>query len=395
MRTPEEALDELGVGKLPPPIEPLPRPNGADQVPRRGPPPIDDGKWPEPRFRRLKEFIAEYKPIAEVVGGGVAYSSSLYTLTARTGTGKTAWLMTTALAGVSGLDILGRPVKKGRFVICTAENPDGVRMRLAVGCYHWNINPNLIDRDLIISDNRVRPEEIYAYLAREAERGPFAGVFVDTWQAFFEGRDANNPTEAVNFTKRFRPLTALPGSPAVVLSAHPNKDATNDQLIPSGGGTILNEVDGNLTLARHASGLIELSWQGKFRGLNFEPQFYLIERVCSPDIVDIAGRQIAIPLMLPASVEEADARKCAMVNKDTLLLRALADNPSGSLSTWAASAGVSRSKSDRMLHRLAKAKPAVVQQTLQKWTLTKAGKEALKERSGGETPFHPLKRDDE
>jgi len=372
------------------PGEPL-KGNGADQ----GAPPIGDENWPKPRFRSLRDFCAEYRPIAEVVGGGALYSGCLYTLTARTGTGKTSWLVTTALAGVAGLDILGRPVKRGRYAFCTAENPDGLRMRLAVGCFHWNIDQDAVDRDLIVSDNRVRPEEIRDYLARESERGSFAGVFVDTWQAFFEGRDANNPTEAVNFTKRFRCLTGLPGSPAIVIAAHPNKNATNDELVPSGGGSTLNEVDGNLAMAQQPSGLVELGWQGKFRGLNFEPQLYRIERFCSPDIVDVAGRQIAIPLMLPASIEDADARESAIAAKDTRLLRALADSPSGSLSTWAAAAGMSRSKADRTLHRLAKAKPVLVHQTLGKWTLTKPGKEALKERSEGETAFHRLERNDE
>ena len=64
---------------------------------------------------------------------GVLISGSLYTLTATTGTGKTALMVTTALAGATGRDILGRRVKQGRYAFCTAENPDGVRMRFAVG----------------------------------------------------------------------------------------------------------------------------------------------------------------------------------------------------------------------------------------------------------------------
>ena len=60
---------------------------------------------------------------------------------------------------------------------------------------------------------------------------------VDSRQAFFEGRDANNPTEAVTFTRGFRPPTRLPGSPVVPIAAHPTKNAANDNLIPSGGGS--------------------------------------------------------------------------------------------------------------------------------------------------------------
>lgn len=78
------------------------------------------------------EFCAEYKPIAEVIAG-VLVSGSLYTMTATTGTGETAFMITTALAGASGRDLLGRRVKQGRYAFCTAENPDGVRMRFAVG----------------------------------------------------------------------------------------------------------------------------------------------------------------------------------------------------------------------------------------------------------------------
>ena len=136
-------------------------------------------------------------------------------------------------------------------------------------------------------------------------------------------------------------------------------------------------------MAQQPSGLVELGWQGKFRGLNFEPQLYRIERFCSPDIVDVAGRQIAIPLMLPASIEDADARESAMAAKDTRLLRALADSPSGSLSTWAAATGMSRSKADRTLHRLAKAKPVLVRQALGKWTLTKPWKRGPERAFGG------------
>ena len=206
-------------------------------------------------------------------------SGSLYTLTATTGTGKTAFLTTTVLAGVTGRDLLGLKVQRGRYAICTAENPDGAKMRLSVACFHWNIDMDAVGADLIISDNRVRPEEICEYLQEEARRGPFTGIFIDTWQAFFDGQNASNPTEAVNFTRRFRPLTFLPGSPAVIVCAHPNKGASNDELIPSGGGSILNEIDGNLILAMQPNGLIENGWQGKFRGFHFEPRLFRIENL--------------------------------------------------------------------------------------------------------------------
>jgi hypothetical protein len=268
-------------------------------------------------------------------------------------------------------------------------------MRLGVTSFHWNVDQAAIARTLIVSDNRVRPEEICDYLVGEAKHGPFAAVFIDTWQAFFDGKDANHPTDAVDFTRRFRPLTRLPGGPAVVIAAHPVKRASNEDLLPYGGGSILNEVDGNLTLAPQPCGLIELGWQGKFRDLGFEPPLYRMEHLMSPDIVDTAGRQVAIPVMLPATVEDAEARETGIVYKDTRLLRVLADNPSGYLSTWSAAAGINRSKANRTLHKLAKEKPSLTRQTLGKWTLTKAGKEALAEPAKGETTVSGSERNGE
>jgi hypothetical protein len=338
--------------------------------------PASPNGFPQPHFRTLKEYCAEYVPLAQVIEG-VIMSGSLYTLTATTGTGKTAFLTTTALAGASGRDLLGPKVQRGRYAICTAENPDGVKMRLSVACFNWGIDQDAIGRDLIISDNRVRPEEICEYLTREAASGPFTGIFIDTWQAFFDGQNASNPTEAVNFTRRFRPLTFLPGSPAVVVCAHPNKNASNDELIPGGGGSTLNEVDGNVTLAMQPNGLIELGWQGKFRGFHFEPRLFRIETRFSPDVVDIRGKQIAIPIMFPSTVEEAAAREAAIADRELRLLKAIDDNPGGSTTELAVKAKIPRGSLGRTLRRLARERPKLIQEHLGKWTATKAGKQAL------------------
>ena len=257
----------------------------------------------------MKEYCAEYVPLAEVIEG-VIMSGSLYTMTATTGTGKTAFLTTTALAGASGRDLLGPKVQRGRYAICTAENPDGVKMRLSVACFNWSIDQDAIGRDLMISDNRVRPEEICRIShTRSRNHGPFTGVFIDTWQAFFDGQNASNPTEAVNFTRRFRPLTFLPGSPAVVVCAHPNKNASNNELIPRGGGSTLNEVDGNVTLAMQPNGLIELGWQGKFRGFHFDPRLFRIENRFQPRHRGHQREADRIPIMYPSTAEEAAARE--------------------------------------------------------------------------------------
>jgi hypothetical protein len=51
-------------------------------------------------------------------------------------------------------------VKKGRVAFCTAENPDDLRMRFMVACFVLNIDPAILGRDILISDNRIAPEDL-------------------------------------------------------------------------------------------------------------------------------------------------------------------------------------------------------------------------------------------
>ena len=242
---------------------------------------------PKPNFRTLADFLSEFRPISYAVAG-LMREGSLYTLTGRTGEGKTSFLtiLTLAIATGQGEKLIGRKVKKGRVAYATAENPDDLRMRMMVACFIFNVDARIIDRDILISDNRVRPEEITDWVKETGEA--FTLIIIDTWQAFFDGRDPNNNAEAASFTRRFRPLAAATGLPVVIVAAHPPKQASDENLIPYGGGATLNEVDGNFTLALDGeSGLYRFSWLGKIRGLPFEPLYFRIDRLNSPDVVTV------------------------------------------------------------------------------------------------------------
>ena len=245
------------------------RPPGGDEAPppNDAAPPIGDlvvePEAAKPNFRSLKAFIAEFRPISYAVDK-LMREGSLYTFTGRTGEGKTAFLVILALAlGLGRGELIGRKVKKGRVAFCTAENPDDLRMRLMIACFVLNIDLDVIDRDIVISDNRVTPEAITEWI--KASEVEFTLIIVDTWQAYFDGKDLNNPTEAVSFTRRFRPLANLAGAPVVIIAAHPNKKAPDDQLVPNGAGSVLNEVDGNFTMLRDETGLHRFYWLGKIR----------------------------------------------------------------------------------------------------------------------------------
>jgi hypothetical protein len=331
-------------------------------------------------FKTLAQFVAEYVPLDYTVEP-IVRAGSLYTVTATTGTGKTGLMVIMALAVETGRrDLLNLDVKKGRVAYLTAENPDDVRMRFMIACYLLNIDFTEIAERMVIIDRRERPEDIVFTLTALAEQEPFAAVFVDTLAAFFDGKNISDPVQSGEFTRRWRPLTKIKGLPSVIVAAHPVKNAVSDNLIPYGAGAILNEVDGNLTLWKQAeTGLVSLHWQGKIRGLDFEPMLFRFEITGSPDVLDTKKRQVQLPTLRPSSAEAAEEREKASASKDTALLKAMLSEPEGSIRTWADAAGVRRSAVQRILNRLALPKAGkLVSNTLGKWSVTKAGHKALK-----------------
>jgi AAA domain len=329
---------------------------------------------PKPNFRSLAVFLGEFRPISYAVAG-LMRENSLYTLTGRTGEGKTSFLTVLALAGATseGEKLIGRKMKKGRVAFATAENPDDLRMRLMVACFIFNIDPKIIDRDIVISDNRVRPEEIIDWVKEDG--GPFTIIIIDTWQAFFDGRDPNNNAEAASFTRRFRPLAATPGLPTVIIAAHPPKQASDDALLPYGGGATLNEVDGNFTLSLDDSGLYRFSSLGKIRGLPFDPLYFRIDRLDSPDVVTVEGTRVLMPVMFPVDEEAVEARQEAFANRDLALLQAMADDPEGSIRKWAITLRWSKRAVSTTLNHLKRDK--LVEKKARRWRLTKAGESVV------------------
>jgi rhodanese-related sulfurtransferase len=342
-------------------------------IDERNPPPIGDVKAVT-RLKTAAAFCAEYVPLSYTIEP-IIRSRSLYTLTAKTGSGKTAFMVAAALAVATGRgDILSVDVEAGRVAYLAFENPDDVRMRLMIAAYLLNVNLREIDERLVILDVRRKPEDVAAAL-----NGEFTLILADTLAAWFDGKDINDNVQLGEFVRRVRPLTALPGNPSVVVAAHPVKNASDDNLIPYGGGAALNEVDGNLVIARKQGETnVRVHWQGKLRGLDFAPRPFRFEIVGSPDILDTKSRQVQLPVIRPISEEDAEARAVALENQRVKILRALDENPNASLAEIGNEIGLDKHKVNRTLKRLEKEKPALTHCVLGKWTITKAGKAALR-----------------
>lgn len=322
------------------------------------------------------EFCREYVPLSYAIEP-IVRSRSLYTLTARTGAGKTALMVAMAIAVATGRpDVLESEVERGRVAYLAFENPDDVRMRIMIAAYLLNVDLAELHDQLVIVDVRAKPEDILTTLKAEAKNGPFALILADTLAAWFDGKDINDNVQAGEFVRRARPLTSLPGFPTVIVGAHPVKGAGEEQLVPYGGGAILNEVDGNLTIWRKpGASTVHLHWQGKLRGAEFTPRAFRFESVGSPDILDVKGRQVQLPVIRPCSEADEEARGAEAINLDTALLRAMRDNPSGKQGDWAAVIGRDRSNVNRRLQHLKGEK--LVEVTLDRWFITQKGEKAL------------------
>jgi AAA domain len=328
-------------------------------------------------FKDLAIFCAEYVPLNYTIEG-IVRSSSLYTMTARTGAGKTAFNVIAALAIATGrADILGRETVQGRVAYLAFENPDDVRMRFKIAAFLLNIDIEEIKKSVIILDKRLKAEDVIAELSSLANAAPFAAVFIDTFAAFFDGKDVNDNVQAGEFTRRLRPFTQIRGLPSVIVSSHPVKNAPADNLIPYGGGAILNESDGNLTLWKTDGGQVNLHWQGKLRGLEFQPLPFRFEICGSPDILDAKGREVHLPTMRPSSEEAAEQKRQSDQDVKRNLLRAMIADPNGTQDNWAAAIDRAKSSVNSRLQTLKRDK--LVDELLGKWNVTAKGRKAAEQ----------------
>jgi hypothetical protein len=324
----------------------------------------------------IAEFLARYEPISYTIDG-LLPGGAIYGVTAKRGAGKTAFLTSTALAVATGRsdrsDILGLDVEKGRVAYIILENPTDFLMKLSVTAFARGIDVQSLNEKIRIIDMRRPHEAIMSALRNDADRlGPFQLVCYDTFQAGFAGANFNDNNDTLKHAADLRTFTTLPGKPSVLVACHPVKNATRDNLEPYGGGSTMNEFDGNLTLWS-AGGVIELH-HNKVRGPEFEPMHFRIDKLGSPDILDNKGRQPQLPILFRMSEDEVERREKVAEDNQTKILKALAVSPGASIRELEKATDVSKSSVERQLKRLAIDK--LVAQIGGKWMLTKAGMKA-------------------
>ena len=344
---------------------------------------LDDGRWPpeiiEPSIRvRLlssARFIEGFVPPDYLIDG-VLQRGFLYALTGKTGSGKTALALFIAYCKAIGRALAGHEVPPGRVLYLAGENPDDIRMRWIAMGHAMGFDPAAIDVYFI--DGVFKISDAEAAIREQIEAiGPFDLIIVDTSAAFYEGAEENDTVSMGKHGRTLRRLTTLPGHPTVIVNCHPTKAATDENLIPRGGGAFVAEIDGNLTCTKNGE-LVEMHWQGKFRGPEFAPLGFKLTTVRTDRLVDSRGRQIPSVVARDLSaMEQADLEKVAGREEDTLLMTMNA-NPGASLSQLAERGGwPHKMKVKRLIESLKGDK--LVTQDRKTWCLNEKGrKEAEK-----------------
>jgi len=287
------------------------------------------------------EFVRAFVPPDYLIDG-LLQRRFLYSFTGSTGAGKTSVVMRIAAHVALGQPLTKYTVEQGRVLFFAGENPDDVRMRWIKLCEEMKADPDNMDVCFLPGTPAIGNDEIRTKINAEvaASGGPIALVIVDTSAAYFKGDDENSRTQLGNHARMLRTFVNLPGGPTVIVTCHPTKAPNVDNLLPAGGGSFLNEVDGNLVCSPVVAGaLIDLHWHGKFRGPDFEAIAFKIQAGTTEKLKDSKGRSISTVTAAPISDAERSVIDDARRTNEVKLLALLNREPRLSLTGLAEKLG--------------------------------------------------------
>ncbi|MET4208923.1 AAA family ATPase [Bradyrhizobium sp. LA2.1] len=339
-----------------------------------------------PLIKSSGDFVRGFVPPDYVVDG-IFQRRFCYSITGKTGSGKTAVGLLLMAHMIVGRPLAGREVTKGTVLYLAGENPTDVQMRWLGLTQQMGIDPAAADVHFI--DGVVPLSQKVEEIKKEVTNSKLelTAVFVDTCAAFFEGDDDNNNVQMGDYARLLRSLTELPGGPAVFVLCHPTKRAGDDDLIPKGGGAFLNEVDGNVGVRKDET-LVAIAVQGKFRGPEFAPMHFELASVLHPLLRDSRGR--SLPTVIARALDGAAlaARDVASERDEDVLLRTIDKHPRKGYREVAKVMACSESRVYRLGKKLETQK--LIKAERNGWLLTGAGERALNAMESTASPLkHP------
>jgi hypothetical protein len=336
-----------------------------------------------PALQSSAEFTRNYVPPDYLIDR-LLQRRYCYSLTARTGSGKTAIALCLAAHVALGRPLGDMEVEQGRVLMFAGENADDVCARWIALGHYMDFDVNTID--VYFVPGRFVIAELITKIRTEVEKlGGCALLIIDTSAAYFSGDDENDNVQLGQHASALRNL-GIPGGPCTLINCHPPKNTTDENLLPRGGGAFLAEVDGNLTAVKNAMA-VKLHWQGKFRGPEFEPINFQLKSVTTDRLKDNKRRSIWTVYAKYLS-DEAEEQMAASARRDEdALLSNLIAHGHGSVSVLAQRMGWLTNKGDpqkskvhSVLDRLKRAK--LVRSDRGQLSVTEIGFKTMKAKTG-------------
>lgn len=326
-----------------------------------------------------RAFVAGFVPPDYLIDG-ILQRRFIYSMTAPTGGGKTTILLRKSVHVALALPIGSHGVERGRVLYLAGENPDDIRMRWIGLSRHMGFDIDAIDVHFI--EGRFSIPTMMERIRREADAlGGFNLVNIDTSAAYFEGVEENDNVQMGAHARMLRETTTLPGGPCVIVACHPTKNAGNENLLPRGGGAFLAEVDGNLVCQKRES-IIDVHWQGKFRGPDFNPISFEVATITCDELKDSKGRLIPTVMCEPLSETRTDEIKASARKDEDAILIVLQQGGGGSHASMCRTLGWLDRKGEPQRYRVTRALKklkdgAFAREERDRWTLTEKGKKEV------------------
>ena len=318
----------------------------------------------------LSTFCAPEWSVEDILQRGY-----LYSLTGPTGHAKTAVATLLEVSYALQRPFAGKRVATGSVLSLVGENPPDKQGRWQVAFQAAGATPRGIR---VLAESFPIRGELERIRADAKENGPYGLVIVDTSAAYFSGDDENDNAQMRLHAADLRELTQINGRPTVVVLAHPTKKAEKDNLLPRGGGSFLAEVDGNLTCWLDGD-VATVHWAGKFRGPNFDPLQFRVERRAIEGMTYSNGKPIESVVASHINDHEAGSIARASWESENRVLFAMQQTPGGSIADWARashflSAAGEPQKSTVYRHLKQLEADKLVRKFRGKWVLTDGGK---------------------
>lgn len=321
---PPELAERLANAQLPPGTPGPSNPGAEEQA-------ADESAYPTPLkgFLRFPATFGDDFVPPDYLIDGILQKRFCYALTAQTGVGKTTVAMRLAAHVATGAKIGNIDVERGTVLYFAGENPTDVEMRWFGLTQEMQLDPKTTD--VIFVYGALHLSKTVTRITNElvANNVKLSFVIVDTAAAFFETDDESSPMQNRDHAMRIRGLCSLPGGPCVLVLCHPTKVAKDiSEMIPRGGSGFVNEIDGNIGLARIEGGPLIAQQVHKFRGREFEPLSFTLKTIGDhPRLIDSKGKAIPTVIAEPISSAEVARREERASNDEDKVLKHLCDNP--------------------------------------------------------------------